>query len=548
MPDGLIALWFLAGLWRMIRCARYFQIEEYMAGRYARWLRAHPEKWNWQRAGGAWVAATIGSFVTFGSSDLVPALLHGAAALIAFWQPPEREVKKKFVRTQRALRLLIAAFAVFGLVIVLGARLLAGIVPGEPRAPVYMAAGLLGLVLYLLSPLFLVLGNVAAIPVEAGLRRLYLFRAAQTLRRLQPAVIGITGSYGKTSTKHYLAHILNARYRAIATPKSYNTLMGVTLAINTLLRRERELDYFLVEMGAYVPGEIARICRLTRPQISIVTAVGPQHLERFGSLENTARAKFEIVAALPPDGAAILNGDDPNVRAMAERAAVETVILVSRNPASLPLPAGGEGTGVRFAAANVRESLAGLDFDVTDTTTGETRHFHAPLFGLHNVTNLLLATAAARQVGLSLAEIALRVASLEPFEHRLQRQVQPGGLIVLDDAYSANPVGAREALRVLGLHTQGRRILITPGMVELGPVQAEENRKLGQIAADYATDILLVGAAQTRPIAEGVQSTSFDPARLRVFETTSEATAWLRAEARAGDTVLFLNDLPDTYL
>jgi UDP-N-acetylmuramoyl-tripeptide--D-alanyl-D-alanine ligase len=194
------------------------------------------------------------------------------------------------------------------------------------------------------------------------------------------------------------------------------------------------------------------------------------------------------------------------------------------------------------------ESLAGLDFDVTDTTTGETRHFHAPLFGLHNVTNLLLATAAARQVGLSLAEIALRVASLEPFEHRLQRQVQPGGLIVLDDAYSANPVGAREALRVLGLHTQGRRILITPGMVELGPVQDEENRKLGQLAADCATDIVLVGTAQTRPIAEGVRSTSFDPARLRVFETTSEATAWLRAEAQAGDTVLFLNDLPDTYL
>src|SRR5690606_19766860 len=160
------------------------------------------------------------------------------------------------------------------------------------------------------SPLILPLANVVMYPVEAGFRWMFRRRAANTLRRANPTVIGITDSYGKTSTKEYLAHILNGRYRAYATPKSYNTLMGVCIAINSDLAQDDAYDYFIVEMGAYVPGEIKSICDLVRPQISIVTAVGPQHLERFGSLENTARAKYEIIEALPADGVAVFNWDD----------------------------------------------------------------------------------------------------------------------------------------------------------------------------------------------------------------------------------------------
>ncbi len=539
MSAIVAVVWFLGGMARIYRFARFFQIEEYQNARYFRWLLHTPQRWGWQRPLLVWsVALILGFFLLESATDVLALAIFGPATLIAVWPGREKEVKKRFVRTSRALRLLVASALIFGGATIMLQWLVGGWSVAALPLSAHLLATLAGMILFLLAPLALIPGNWLAAPVEAALRRLYLERARRVIQRLQPTVIGITGSYGKTSTKHYLAHILNGRYQAIATPRSYNTLMGVSLAINTMLRQETALDYFIVEMGAYIEGEIAEICRLTRPRMSIVTAVGPQHLERFGSLEAIARAKYEIVAALPPDGVAILNGDDPRVRQMADWAQVGQTVLVSREDAA----------GASLVARNVKETLDGLSFDVVDTASGETRHFHAPLYGIHNVTNLLLATAAARQLGLSLGEIALRVAGLEAFEHRLQRKVQPGGLIVLDDAYSANPVGARSALRVLDLHQDGRRILITPGMVELGERQYEENRRLGEDAAAVATDILLVGVEQTRPIAEGVLATSFDRSRLHVFETHAGAVAWLREHARPGDAVLFLNDLPDTYL
>ncbi len=537
MHVTVAVLWFSGGLLRLYRQARFFQIEEYQSGRFWRWWLTNFRRKGWQRPLTVVVVALVIGMLLVRQQEVVLTGIGLAAGLVAVWPTREKEVKKQFIRTQRALRLLAASVLLFGVATILAAWLVDSLLVTD-MGSAYVFTMAAGLLLYLLAPLFLIGGNGLAAPVEAVMRRLYLAKARRILRRLAPSVIGITGSYGKTSTKHYLAHILGGRYDVVATPKSYNTLMGVTLAINTQLSDLEALDYFIVEMGAYVEGEIAEICDLARPRISLVTAVGPQHLERFGSIAAVANAKFEIVAALPPAGVAVLNADDDHVRAMADRAGVGTCLLVSREGAA----------GANLIAQDVRETLEGLSFTVVETTSGEARPFHAPLYGLHNVTNILLAAAAARYIGLPLGEIALRVAGLEPFEHRLQRRVHPGGLTILDDAYSANPVGAAGALHVLGLHQGGRRILITPGMVELGELQDEENRKLGALATAYATDIVLVGAAQTRPIAEGVAATTFDPARLHVFDTHAESVAWLRENARPGDTVLFLNDLPDTYL
>jgi UDP-N-acetylmuramoyl-tripeptide--D-alanyl-D-alanine ligase len=205
-------------------------------------------------------------------------------------------------------------------------------------------------------------------------------------------------------------------------------------------------------------------------------------------------------------------------------------------------------TQLRFLARNLRESITGIEFDVVDTLTSETQHFSTTLVGRHNITNILLATAVARHLGVPLAEIALRVATLQSAEHRLQRKTLPGDITVIDDAYSANPVGARNALDVLALYKAGRRVLITPGMVELGELQAQENQKFGRSAAQVCTDIVLVGIEQTIPIQKGIHETRFDENHLHIFDTREEAIAWFKTELRSGDTVLFLNDLPDTYL
>jgi UDP-N-acetylmuramoyl-tripeptide--D-alanyl-D-alanine ligase len=223
---------------------------------------------------------------------------------------------------------------------------------------------------------------------------------------------------------------------------------------------------------------------------------------------------------------------------MAERGYPDTRIIVSR-----------EGIeAARLVAENVEHSLDGLKFDLRDRESDEVKVIQTKLVGLHNVTNILLAAGVARHLSVSLEAIATRAMTLQPAEHRLNINRLPNQITIIDDAYSANPVGAAHALEVLKLHEGGRRILITPGMVELGERQDEENFILGTTAAASATDIILVGIAQTEPLQRAIAETDFDPARVIVFDTFDEARQWFQAEVKAGDTVLFLNDLPDTYL
>jgi len=543
MTALLILIWLFGALLRVWRLARYFQIEGYDNRRYLRWLAGRIERVVMVRAlifAGVALLATIALALTGQSSELIYLLIWGVSGVMAIWPEPVKEIKQRFRLTQRAARLLITAYALT-IVATIGAVVAIDRLFSLSTTAQFAVYTALGVAIYHLSALVLPLANLIMHPVEAGFRWMFRRRAANTLRRANPTVIGITGSYGKTSTKEYLAHILNGRYRAYATPKSYNTLMGVCLAINDGLANDLSHDYFIVEMGAYMPGEIAAICDLVKPQISIVTAVGPQHLERFGSLENTARAKYEIIEALPPDGTAVFNWDDPLVRAMYERGYPKNRVGVTWQNTDL-------AQQLRFHARNIRNTVDGLQFDILDAETGEEQHITTRLVGQHNVTNILLAAAAARVVGMPLGEIALRVASLEPAEHRLQRRVLPGGVTVIDDAYSANPIGAQNALNVLSLYRSGRRVLITPGMVELGPLQDEENRKLGWQAAQVCTDIILVGAEQTRPIQQGIRQAAFPEDRLQIFDTREEAIAWFNTALQPGDAVLFLNDLPDTYL
>jgi UDP-N-acetylmuramoyl-tripeptide--D-alanyl-D-alanine ligase len=543
MVQILIVLWLAGIILRVWRLARFFQIEGYESRRYLRWLIAKPQRYvMWRALVFAGVAGLISLALNWFGQDTEAVYLGvwGVAAVLGVWPEPLKEIKQKFKLTQRAARLLIMAFALAVIALIGSEVALDAAFQTEERTRFAIITGV-GLVIYHLAALILPLANVILYPVEAGFRRMFVGRARRNLSKAGPVVIGITGSYGKTSTKEYLAHILSARYRVLATPKSYNTLMGVCLVINSELAGGETYDYFIVEMGAYIEGEIRRICDLTKPQISIMTAVGPQHLERFGSLEATARAKYEIIEALPPDGVGVFNWDNHYVRALYEKGYPQTRIAVSWENAD-------HATQLRFLARNVRQTVEGLEFDVVDTLLDEQLHFSTRLLGQHNVTNILLATAVARHLGLTLTEIAVRVASLEPAEHRLQTKTLPGGITVIDDAYSANPVGAQNVLDVLALYQNGRRVLITPGIVELGPLQDQENHKLGVRAAQVCTDIVLVGIEQTRPIQKGVREAGFSEDHLCVFDTRDEAIAWFNRELQEGDTVLFLNDLPDTYL
>lgn len=539
----LIALIWIAGTClRIYRQARFYQIEEYMSKRYLRWLFTTRERWLPTRPTAAALIGSAFAFLSEAPNSPFPAVIGVIAALIAVAPPSEGEIKKKFRATDRAKRLLGAAFVVTGLLVLIGYALINGGVSNAELRVIAMT--LFGFAAFVCAPFLLVAGSLLMTPVEAFLRQRFIDAAKRVLAQVNPVVIGITGSYGKTTTKSFLAHILNGRYHAYPTPKSFNTMMGVCLAINNDIANDQRVEYFICEMGAYIPGEIKCIADLTHPTISLVVEVGPQHLERFGSLDNIAIAKYEIIKALPPDGVGVFNWDNPYVRDMEARGYPQTRLTVSKtvDPANPPT------NPPRFVASEINESLYGLIFRVTDLHTNASEVFVAPnLLGEHNVTNLLMAAAVAVHEGMSLKEIAARVKDLQPAESRLVRQTTPQGITIINDAYSANPVGVVGSLKALALHTSGRRLLITPGMVELGDLMEAENRKFGEIAAQYASDVILVGAQQTAPIKAGLLSAQFPADRLHVVETLSEAVQWYQSNLKAGDTVLFINDLPDTY-
>lgn len=536
----ILLVWFAATVVRAYRLARFYQIDEYKSNRFARWWFGKVERVLPGRSpvitGGAAVFAVLFSE----GGPILPAVIWVIAAAWIGWPRPEREVKKRFVATARAKRILGAAFVIAAVDSVVSGLLIGEIIDSD-RLTIVLA-GVSGYLTWLLAPLWLMLGNIVMTPVESLYRRAYIRLARTIIQRINPTVIGITGSYGKTTTKNFIADLLNARYRAYATPKSFNTMMGICRAINTDLAENYAIDYFIVEMGAYFPGEIARIADLTPPHIGIEVEVGPQHLERFKTLERTAESKYEVIASLPPDGVGVFNWDNPYIRAMQEKGYPATRIGVSRqiDPATAP-------RDVRFAATDVHESLDGLTFTVHDTHTGEQQAFDVPVLGVHNVTNLLIAIAVCVNERMSLKEIAQRARTLKPAESRLVRQVTAQGITILNDAYSANPVGSRSALAALALHTTGRRVLVTPGMIELGPLHAQENKALGAAAAETATDIVLVGPEQTAPIKAGALEAGFPEASLHTVDLLSEAVAWTQRELKPGDTVLYLNDLPDTY-
>lgn len=540
---ALISIWLIGAWLRLFRQSRFYQIEEYMSRRYLRWLLA-----DWRRALplrplAAWLAGLVFGLVVSDAGDgALPVIIGLAAAAIAIVPPSAGEEKKKLVITQRLKRLLVGA-GLASLVPAGAALWLARSVGyAEAATSVAVTSGF-GLALFLLAPVWLVAGNALMQPAEAALRRRYLQQAADRLHKTRPKIIGITGSYGKTTTKSFLRDIMSLRYQTYATPKSYNTLMGISLAINRDLADDYRTEYFISEMGAYVEGEIARICQLTPPDIAIVTEVGPQHLERFGSLENIKRAKYELVSHLPADGVAAFNWDNVYIREMVAKDYPATRLTVSR---AVSLDEA-RAQRITWIASDISESLSGVAFQATHVASGNQARITTGIVGEHNVTNLLLCIAVASHEGIPLRDIALRIRGLQPAESRLAAETSAAGITIINDAYSANPQGIVSALKVLRLYDTGKRLLITPGMVELGELQDRENRKLGLLAAESATDIILIGAGQTASISQAIRSTDFDQSRLQVLDELDEAVRWYQQNLGAGDTVLFLNDLPDTY-
>ncbi|MCX5906131.1 MAG: Mur ligase family protein [Deltaproteobacteria bacterium] len=474
---------------------------------------------------------------------------YGAYLVLAAWcctgfilllRRRRDKTKKPLIYTGRAIRILILALGIctilagaFGLYLCEQGIYGLG-TPNEYRVALFVLMG--GFIIIQFAPAAVSLSNVLLLPLQTTINRLYLITAKKRLARIGPLVVGITGSYGKTSTKHFLEVLLGERYRTLKTPLSFNTLMGVCRVINENLRPEHEV--FLVEMGAYRPNDIRELADFVHPTIGIITAIGPQHLERFKTIESIEATKYELIECLPKSGAAIFNNDDPRCRKLADRT---TGKKVRRYGIDSSWP------GLRVWAKEITQTTQGLSLTLVDSE-GNYETAKTVLLGRHNVSNILGAACAALELGLTLKEISAAIPKIQPILHRLQPVRGKGGVTVIDDSYNSNPVGAMEALHVLNDFKTGKRVLVTPGMVELGENEDKCNEEFGAEAAKICDYVLLVGVKQTQAILKGLEREKFSPERIRLVKDLDEATRHLQNILHAGDVVLFENDLPDLYI
>lgn len=443
---------------------------------------------------------------------------------LLFWRRPP--VKKPLVWTARAKRLYAAALLPWALLLAVQP-----VCTFALDVECYWAP--LNAVLASSLPLQMWLAVAGRQPFEEARNRKFVADAAKIIRESPNLLrIGITGSYGKTSSKMLIGRVLAESKYTLVTPDSYNTPMGITLTIRQQLKPIHQV--FVAEMGARQKGDIKELCELVQPEIGVLTSIGPQHLETFGNIETVADTKFELIDSLPSYGLAVLNLDDPLIAAR-----LPELKMVCRTYAV-------DRTDADYTASDVSFSPQGMDF-VLHTAEGGSQPIHTRLLGKHNISNILAAAAVGEYLGLGLAEIARAVAQTPPVEHRLVLK-PAGGFTIIDDAFNANPQGSKAAVDVLAAMPGGRKMIITPGMVELGSEQERLNREFARYCAQKLDYVLIVGQKQSAPLLAGLREAGLAPERWRVAADLAEASAFMRGWVRPGDYVLFENDLPDNYL
>ena len=392
---------------------------------------------------------------------------------------------------------------------------------------------ILGMATYL-NYFVVMVANVFNKPIEKCVYLYYKHQAKKKLKTMNIPVVGITGSYGKTSSKNIINDILNIKLNSFASPKSFNTPYGLINSVNNYL--DKFNDIFIAEMGAFKIGDIKENCKLVKPKYAIITSIGEAHLESFGSRENIMKGKFELVESLPSDGIAILNRDDEY-----------QVKYEIKNNCNIKW-IGIDNKDVDLYATNIKLSGKGTSFECVFKGDINKYKFSTKLLGKHNVYNILSGILLGYELGLSIPELQRGVSSVKTIEHRLELK-KLGHINIIDDAYNSNPVGSRRAVEVLGL-MDGVKIIVTPGMIELGTEQYNLNYKFGEYISEVCDYVILVGEKQTKPIYDALIKKEYDKKKIFILNDVREAFPLmnrLAGKEEKSTYVLLENDLPDLF-
>lgn len=501
------------------------QQNSYRNERYRRWLGESGDSTSLMRL--VTLAVAMATLSTLSIPEVSMCMI-AAVSVVNIITLARRKYKKPLAMTRRAWRISLTQW----LLLAVASALVALVCNKSGYGAGYEGVPTALLAVYCLSAQFTQFANWLLKPVEKHINGKFYGRAQETLRSVRGLkIVGITGSYGKTSTKHYLQRILSEQYNTLMTPGSYNTTLGVVRTVNELLKPFHEV--FIVEMGAKQKGDIKEICDLVHPTIGIITAVGPQHLETFHTIEGVRDTKFELADALPADGLAVVNNDFE--------------MITGRKVDNTRCCRYGIATtdGCQYVARDIVYGESATTFTVEGG--GRTLSLSTQLLGECNISNLVAAIAVATEMGVSDERIAYAVSRIEPVEHRLSRRRLPNGLTIIDDAFNSNPSGSKMALDVLSMMQHGHRYVITPGMIELGERQEELNHELGRHAAGCCDTAIVVNEYNREAIVSGLKEGGMAEERILTMPDFNSAFAYVMQHAKNGDTVLIENDLPDTF-
>lgn len=391
-----------------------------------------------------------------------------------------------------------------------------------------------GYILYKIQPLIMYISTIIIKPVEDKINMGFYVNAQEKIKaRDDLNVIGITGSFGKTSTKFIVSTILSQKLNVLTSPESYNTPMGLSKVINNDLNQDHEV--FVAELGARLIGEIREVAVLVQPKIGIITNIGPAHIETFKNIENIMKTKYELIDELPTDGVAIFNYDNEYIKKLADKTFKEKILYGLEDTDNL-----------NMYADNIVVSEFGSTFTLKDDE-GNSVECKTKLLGKHSIYNILAGACVAKVLGFTFEEISFGISKIEPVDHRLNI-INPGtGIIIIDDAFNSNPIGTKAALDVLSQFKEGKKIIVTPGMIELGEMEESANREFGVNIGKVCDYVILVGEKRTEPIYEGLMETNFNKDNIFIVNNLEEASEQIGKIARPKDVVLFENDLPDNY-
>lgn len=494
-----------------------FQLNSYFYAKHCHWIKK-----NINKIVKEFLFIEIPFFLTLFDNTFLSVLAIFILALSVISNFPKGKSKIALKFTSRVIRLLVSEVIVSAVLIAVGVICNMDIV--------FVAS-----VLNILSVALAMAANFINTPIEKAIQKHYINDAKRILKEMPNlTVIGITGSYGKTSVKNFLYKTLSSKYEVLITPKNYNTTMGVVKTIRENLKPIHQV--FICEMGATRVGDIKEICDIVNPTVGIITSIGPQHLQSFKSIDNVIKTKFELQEAVARNnGTMFLNYNNEYIKQK----------NITSKFYSYGVSDSDSSSEFDYTGFNIKSVSSGIGFDVKKADDTEISHFETSIIGKHNVTNLVGAIACANFLGVPYKKMIPKVRDIKGVPHRLEL-IDKGAYTIIDDAYNSNPVSSKSAIDTL-LEFEGTHIIVTPGLIELGENEDKYNFELGEYATkcDY---IYLVGEHHSKPVYDGAISKGFDKNKIFICSSPVEAVAKISSSNISGKiTILLENDLPDNY-